>query len=164
MLHLEPICRVSFLRWIEQQAQADALFVKCIQRLNSRPWIEAEQKEHIQWDDCKPAGDEERATALGSYSLSSPLFYALFPLFTFSRRLAPCQTSQEHQMQLQLLLALLLPLLIQCQSLYQIGVGIADVTGPAAEIGMVSTIFPFVPLFFTPSPSSSWSNHGLNQS
>lgn len=58
-------------------------------------------------------------------------------------------------MQLQLLLALLLPLLIQCQSLYQIGVGIADVTGPAAEIGMVSTIFPFVPLFFTPSPSSS---------
>lgn len=43
-------------------------------------------------------------------------------------------------MQVVLLLALIFPIAVQCQSLYQIGVGIADVTGPAAEIGMVSII------------------------
>jgi hypothetical protein len=28
--------------------------------------------------------------------------------------------------------------IISCQDVYQIGTGIADITGPAAEIGMVS--------------------------
>lgn len=28
-----------------------------------------------------------------------------------------------------------------CQDLYEIGTGIADITGPAADIGMVSLIF-----------------------
>lgn len=36
------------------------------------------------------------------------------------------------------LLLLFLVSLVSCQDVYQIGTGIADITGPAAEIGMVS--------------------------
>lgn len=44
----------------------------------------------------------------------------------------------------QLLLGLILPVLAHCQSLYQLGVGIADMTGPVAEIGFVSITFCFI--------------------
>lgn len=40
--------------------------------------------------------------------------------------------------------ALILPFTVICESLYQIGVGIADVTGPAAEIAMVSDNYLFI--------------------
>lgn len=50
-----------------------------------------------------------------------------------------------------LLCATLLPL-ITCQDVYQIGTGIADITGPAADIGMVSINDSFPTL----SLSLSW--------
>lgn len=46
--------------------------------------------------------------------------------------------TRRHLLTLVSVVSAFLPLTVLSQSLYQLGVGIADVTGPAAEIGMVS--------------------------